>query len=105
VQGNIENILDEGMRGNYEINSVWKATSVALICTDQDPAQRYTMTEVVAQLQECLELEESRTSARDPNSSYGTHNIHLSTNVGWSSWTSEMEHHFGKAPPTGPATR
>ncbi|XBJ26826.1 hypothetical protein VPH35_004178 [Triticum aestivum] len=36
----------------------WKVTDVALKCTVQAPTQRPTMTEVVAQLQECLKLEE-----------------------------------------------
>ncbi|KAM3405306.1 hypothetical protein ACQJBY_008030 [Aegilops geniculata] len=101
VQGKIENIVDDCMRGDYDVNSVWKAAKVALKCTKQAPAQRYTMTEVVARLQECLELEESRTNADDSNSSYGIQDIEPSTNIGQSNWTSEMEHHYGKALATG----
>ncbi|XBJ26818.1 hypothetical protein VPH35_004170 [Triticum aestivum] len=56
-QGNIEGVVDARMRGEHDINGVWKAADIALKCTAQTPMQRPTMTEVVAQLKECLELE------------------------------------------------
>ncbi|KAF6991219.1 hypothetical protein CFC21_008328 [Triticum aestivum] len=58
ARGNIEDVADIRIRGDYDINSVWKVADVALKCTAQAPTQRPTMTEVVAQLQECLKLEE-----------------------------------------------
>uniref|UniRef100_A0ACD5TEW9 Uncharacterized protein n=1 Tax=Avena sativa TaxID=4498 RepID=A0ACD5TEW9_AVESA len=58
ARGNIEDIVDARLAGDYDVNSVWKATDVALKCTSQASTQRPTMTDVVAQLQECLELEE-----------------------------------------------
>ncbi|RCV16858.1 hypothetical protein SETIT_3G172100v2 [Setaria italica] len=61
ARGNIEDVVDAGLRGGcYDANAAWKAADVALKCTTQVPAQRPTMTDVVAQLQECLELEEGR---------------------------------------------
>jgi serine/threonine protein kinase len=61
AQGNIEAVVDLRMRGDHDINSVWKVADVALKCTAQASAERPTMTDVVAQLQECLELEQGAT--------------------------------------------
>lgn len=58
ARGNIEDVADVRIQGEYDINSVWKVADVALKCTAQAPTQRPTMTDVVAQLQECLKLEE-----------------------------------------------
>lgn len=58
ARGNIEDVVDVRMQGEYDVNGVWKAADVALKCTVQAPTQRPTMTDVVMQLQECLELEE-----------------------------------------------
>jgi serine/threonine protein kinase len=58
ARGNIEDVVDARMAGDYDVNSIWKAADVALKCTAQASTQRPTMTDVVAQLQECLELEE-----------------------------------------------
>jgi len=108
-RGNIEGIVDACMAGAYDVNSVWKTTDVALRCTAGAPAQRPTMTVVVAHLQECLELEESRTvgdtNGSDPNSSYSMYGSDQSTDIGQSNKVFEMEHKFGKALATGPATR
>ncbi|KAE8816349.1 leucine-rich repeat receptor-like serine/threonine-protein kinase [Hordeum vulgare] len=58
ARGNIEDVADIHIQGDYDINSVWKVADIALKCTAQAPTQRPTMTKVVAQLQECLKLEE-----------------------------------------------
>ncbi|KAK3135027.1 hypothetical protein QOZ80_5BG0413720 [Eleusine coracana subsp. coracana] len=57
-QGNIEDVVDARMQNNYDSNVVWKAADLALSCTKQVPEQRPSMTDVVAQLQECLKFEE-----------------------------------------------
>jgi serine/threonine protein kinase len=56
-RGNIEDVVDARIIGNYNINGVWKVADVALKCTAQTPTERPTTTDVVAQLKECLELE------------------------------------------------
>nr|CAB3464664.1 unnamed protein product [Digitaria exilis] len=85
-------------------------------------AQRPTMTEVVAQLHECLELEEARASGGDANGGYYTggsssdpyhsYNAYAgdgqsTTDVSQTSTGFEVEHNFGRVPtmPTGPAAR
>ncbi|XP_072959113.1 putative leucine-rich repeat receptor-like serine/threonine-protein kinase At2g19230 [Typha angustifolia] len=56
-RGIIESVIDPSMQGEYNVNSVWKVTDLALKCTAQSPNQRPTMTDVVEQLKESLELE------------------------------------------------
>ncbi|XP_006654674.1 putative leucine-rich repeat receptor-like serine/threonine-protein kinase At2g19230 [Oryza brachyantha] len=105
-RGNIEDVVDTRMQGDhYDINGVWKVVDVALKCTAQDAKQRPTMTNVVSQLKECLELEENRFredlsdtyvtgSSIDRNSSYSTYATELSQG----STTFEMEHNLRKMP-------
>ncbi|KAL6620353.1 hypothetical protein ACP70R_035492 [Stipagrostis hirtigluma subsp. patula] len=56
ARGDIEGVA----RGGHDVNGVWKAAELALRCTARASAQRPTMADVVAQLQECLDLEEGR---------------------------------------------
>lgn len=119
ARGNIEGVVDPRMRGAHDVNSVWKAADIALKCTAQTSAQRPTMTDVVAQLQECLELEDARadngdlnsgfytSGTSDPYSSYNTHADGQFTDVSHSSTSFEMEHNVRRVPtmPTGPAAR
>ncbi|TKW26262.1 hypothetical protein SEVIR_3G176500v4 [Setaria viridis] len=123
ARGNIEGVADPRMRGDHDVNSVWKAADIALKCTAQSSAQRPTMADVVAQLQECLELEEARAggggdanggydytgSSSDPYSGYNAHAAdgQFTDDVSQTSTGFEVEHHFGRVPtmPTGPAAR
>ncbi|XP_062181544.1 putative leucine-rich repeat receptor-like serine/threonine-protein kinase At2g19230 [Phragmites australis] len=110
ARGNIEEVVDARMHGEYDVNSVWKAANVALKCTVQVSAQRPTMTDVVAQLQEGLELEEGHTGgyanasfytggSSDPNSGYNAYAADdQSIDVSQGSTAFEMEHNFGKVP-------
>ncbi|KAJ3695087.1 hypothetical protein LUZ60_000464 [Juncus effusus] len=56
-KGDIERIVDSRMRGQYDINSVWKVTTLAEKCTERSSLQRPTMNMVVADLKESLQLE------------------------------------------------
>nr|CAB3460918.1 unnamed protein product [Digitaria exilis] len=123
ARGNIEGVVDPRMRGDHDVNSVWKAADVALKCTAQSAAQRPTMTEVVAQLHECLELEDARAggggdanggyytggSSSDPYHSYNAYagDGQSTTDVSQTSTGFEVEHNFGRVPtmPTGPDAR
>ncbi|KAF6991214.1 hypothetical protein CFC21_008324 [Triticum aestivum] len=69
--GNIEEVVDTRMQADYNINGVWKAVDLALKCAEHAPGQRPTMTDVVAQLQHCLELEgEDHTNDNNANSGF-----------------------------------
>nr|CAB3464668.1 unnamed protein product [Digitaria exilis] len=124
ARGNIEGVVDPRMRGDHDVNSVWKAADIALKCTAQSSAQRPTMADVVAQLQECLDLEVARAtgagggdangggfytgSSSEPYSGYNGYTVDgQSTDVSQGSSAFEMEHNFGRAPTmaTGPAAR
>jgi hypothetical protein len=115
ARGNIESVVDARMSGDYDVNGVWKAADTALKCTAQSPEHRPTMTDVVAQLQECLDLETARGdgnagfytagSGGNPNvyNGYGTD---ASTDLSQSSTAFEMEH-LGRVTSisSGPAVR
>jgi hypothetical protein len=64
------------MGGEYDVNSVWKVAEFALRCKEEPSRTRPAMTDVVAELKECRELEVSRamsyyssvpSSARNPS--------------------------------------
>jgi serine/threonine protein kinase len=57
-QQNIEDVVDPRIQDDYDVNVAWKATDIALKCTERAPEQRPTMTDVVTQLQECLMLDD-----------------------------------------------
>lgn len=78
ARGDIEGIVDARMQGDHDINAVWKTTNIALMCTEQAPAQRPSMTEVVMQLHECLDLEEG-SGGSGMNSHKGQNNTMFET--------------------------
>ena len=55
-QGSIESIIDSSMERDYDINSVWKVADLALHCKQEVSRERPTMTDVVAQIKESMEL-------------------------------------------------
>ena len=63
ARGNIESVVDERMDGDYEVNGVWKIADIALKCTARASVERPSITDVVAHLQESLQLEDSRSSS------------------------------------------
>uniref|UniRef100_A0ACD5U0K3 Uncharacterized protein n=1 Tax=Avena sativa TaxID=4498 RepID=A0ACD5U0K3_AVESA len=119
AQGNIEAVVDTRMHGRYDINTVWKVADIALKCTAQSSVQRPNMADVVAQLRECIELENghSRDDANngfytssnnnDPNMSYDSYTTDQSTNVSPNNTSFEMEKCLMRVPtiPIGPAAR
>nr|XP_051220267.1 putative leucine-rich repeat receptor-like protein kinase At2g19210 [Lolium perenne] len=119
AQGNIEAVVDARMRGHYDVNTVWKVADIALKCTAQSSAQRPSMTDVVTQLRECIDLENEHSrdesnngfytsrSGNDRNMSYDSYPTDGSANVSQNSTSSEMEQSLMRAPtmPTGPAAR
>ncbi|CAL4890003.1 unnamed protein product [Urochloa decumbens] len=64
-QGSIESIIDSSMGGCYDFNSVWKVADLALHCKEEVSRERPTMTDVVAQIKECMELEARRDGRRN----------------------------------------
>lgn len=74
-EGNIESIADSKMGREYDVNSVWKVTELALQCKEQPSRERPTMTDIVAELKECLELELSRGMGSYSSVTSGANNL------------------------------
>ncbi|KAJ9190284.1 hypothetical protein P3X46_001503 [Hevea brasiliensis] len=56
-RGEIRGIMDPRLGGYYDINCVWKAVEIAMACVSSSSIQRPTMSEVVVELKECLDIE------------------------------------------------
>ncbi|XP_020189712.1 putative leucine-rich repeat receptor-like protein kinase At2g19210 [Aegilops tauschii subsp. strangulata] len=99
ARGDIEGIVDARMQGDHDINAVWKTTNIALMCTEQAPAQRPSMTEVVMQLQECLDLEEGNGgSGMNPHMGYNA-TINQSISVSQNNTMFETAYNYTTGPP------
>ncbi|CAL9079672.1 unnamed protein product [Musa textilis] len=61
ARGNIEDVVDGRLQGESDVNSMWKCADVGLRCASPVAHQRPDMAEVVTQLKESLQLENSRT--------------------------------------------
>ncbi|TXG68737.1 hypothetical protein EZV62_003672 [Acer yangbiense] len=60
AKGDIRNTVDPRMKGEFNINSVWKAVETAMACVCQTSSRRPTMNNVVLELNECLATETAR---------------------------------------------
>ncbi|TXG68730.1 hypothetical protein EZV62_003665 [Acer yangbiense] len=55
--GDIKNVVDPRLHGDFDINSVWKAVEIAMACVSPNSAKRPTMAQVVMELNECLAIQ------------------------------------------------
>ena len=60
AKGDIQNIVDPRLGGDFNVNSVWKAVEVAVVCVSPTSNRRPTMSQVVAELKESLTTELSQ---------------------------------------------
>ncbi|TXG68715.1 hypothetical protein EZV62_003650 [Acer yangbiense] len=58
--GDITEIVDPILEGDFETNSAWKAVELALACASHVSSKRPAMNEVVMELKECLAMETAR---------------------------------------------
>ncbi|XP_019196782.1 PREDICTED: putative leucine-rich repeat receptor-like protein kinase At2g19210 [Ipomoea nil] len=58
--GDIKDVVDPRLVGEFDVNSAWKAVELAMVCVSQDADQRPTMNVVVNELKECLATEMAR---------------------------------------------
>ncbi|XP_048570652.1 probable LRR receptor-like serine/threonine-protein kinase At1g05700 isoform X3 [Triticum urartu] len=70
-EGDIDSVIDPRIRGDCDINSVWKVAELALQCTQHTGRDRPTMTEVAEGISESLQLETSSRSMRCSSSGTG----------------------------------
>ena len=76
-KGDIKNVVDPRLQGDFDMNSVWRAVEVAMACVSQTSAKRPTMNQVVIDLKESLAIEIART-----NVSHETESRSISLNLG-----------------------
>ncbi|XVF86749.1 hypothetical protein PTKIN_Ptkin18bG0067500 [Pterospermum kingtungense] len=67
--GDIKNIVDPRLRGDFDVNSVWKAVEVAMACLSPTSARRPTMNQVVVELNDWLSAERARNMGGNDNES------------------------------------
>ncbi|ONI15689.1 hypothetical protein PRUPE_3G055800 [Prunus persica] len=62
ANGDINNIVDPRLEGNFNTNSVWKAVEIAMACVSVNAIKRPSISQVVVDLKECLATECARTN-------------------------------------------
>ncbi|CAA6675097.1 unnamed protein product [Spirodela intermedia] len=67
--GDIINIIDSRLQGYFDINRAWKIIEVAMSCTSTTSEERMTMSEVVMELKQCLNINELQIEFEDTKSS------------------------------------
>ncbi|TXG46402.1 hypothetical protein EZV62_028098 [Acer yangbiense] len=60
AKGDIRSTVDPRLKGDFNINSVWKAVEIAMACVSQTSSRRPTMNHVMMELNECLATETAR---------------------------------------------
>ena len=55
--GDIQNVVDPRLQGEFHTNSAWKAVEIAMSCIPTIAIQRPDMSKVLTELKECLALE------------------------------------------------
>ncbi|KAK0594748.1 hypothetical protein LWI29_000082 [Acer saccharum] len=65
AKGDIKNVVDPRLHGDFDINSVWKAIEIAMACVSPNSAKRPTMAQVVMELNECLAIQTDRGEVDD----------------------------------------
>lgn len=58
TRGEIRDIIDSRLNGDFSNNSAWKILETAMECVVPTPMQRPTMNQVVGELKESLELKQ-----------------------------------------------
>lgn len=60
AKGDIRSTVDPRLKGDFDINSVWKAVEIAMTCVSSTSVRRPTMNAVVMEVKECLAMETAR---------------------------------------------
>ena len=63
----IQAVLDPRLEGDYDANSLLKVAEIATACTSPRSIERPTMTDVVAELKDCLGTETTAERTRSLN--------------------------------------
>jgi hypothetical protein len=55
-RGDIQNVVDPRLQGEFSINSAWKIVEIAMSCTSPNVIERPDMNQILAELKECVSL-------------------------------------------------
>ncbi|KAJ7963095.1 putative Protein kinase [Quillaja saponaria] len=55
--GDVQNVVDPRLQGEFNINTAWKIVEIAMSCTPRSAIQRPDISLVLSELKECLALE------------------------------------------------
>jgi len=55
--GDIQNVVDPRLQGEFSINSAWKIVEIAKSCTSPNSVERPDMSQILIELKECLSLD------------------------------------------------
>ena len=64
------NIIDPSLHGNFDINVAWKIVKVAISYTSDNAEERITISNVVVQLKQGLEMDESQNALEQSGPPY-----------------------------------
>ena len=56
-RGDIQNIVDKKLQGEFNISSAWKVVEIAMSCISQTVTERPDISQILAELKECLSLD------------------------------------------------
>ena len=73
-KGDIQNIVDPRLHGDFNANSAWKAIEIAMVCVSSTSTKRPPMSEVVVKLKECLT---SELAEREDESNYSVEMVNM----------------------------
>ncbi|AET01547.2 LRR kinase family protein [Medicago truncatula] len=60
--GNIQNIVDMRLQGEFSIDSAWKVVEIAMSCISQTATERPDISQIFAELKKCVPLEMVQTN-------------------------------------------
>ncbi|CAA0287534.1 unnamed protein product [Arabidopsis thaliana] len=79
-RGDINSIVDPKLQGDFDPNTIWKVVETAMTCLNPSSSRRPTMTQVVMDLKECLNMEMARNMGSRMTDSTNDSSIELSMN-------------------------
>ncbi|OMO66432.1 hypothetical protein COLO4_30561 [Corchorus olitorius] len=80
-RGDVNNIVDPRLQGDFDVNSVWKAVELAMSCLTYNSTRRPNMNEVATELTQCLSKERARRMRGQENESQDSVGM-ISMNLG-----------------------
>ncbi|WJX92000.1 hypothetical protein P8452_73703 [Trifolium repens] len=61
--GDIQNIVDSRLQGEFSINSAWNIVEIAMSCISQNAVERPDISQILVELNECLSLDMVRSNS------------------------------------------